>query len=184
MPRRSKPTSALVIIDMINALDFPEGPRLLRQAVPAAGRIARLKKRLKSGGVPAIYANDNFSQWRNDFGELVAVCSQDDARGAALARALPPEADDYTILKPRHSAFHETPLAILLQQLAIRRVILTGIAGDDCVLATAIGARMRDLEVVVPADCTASITAQRNRNAMAVLRQLQVDVTTASRVRA
>ena len=48
MSRGRKPDSALVIIDMINALDFPGGAGLLRQALPAARRIARLKQRLAS----------------------------------------------------------------------------------------------------------------------------------------
>lgn len=184
MSRRRTPRSALLIIDMINGLDFPEGPRLLRQAVPVASRIARLKQRLKSSGVPAIYANDNFTQWRNDFGELVAICSQDNALGAPLARALPPEEDDYTILKPQHSAFYNTPLEVLLKQLGTETVVLTGIAGDNCVIASAFDARMRGFSVVVPQDCTASITAQRNRNALAVMRTMDVEVTTAGKVRA
>lgn len=183
MARARKPHSALIIIDMINALDFPEGPRLLRQAIPAARRIALLKRRLKAAGIPAIYVNDNFTHWREDFGELVAICSQDDALGAPLARTLPPEQDDYSILKPQQSIFYNTPLEVLLRQLGAGTVVLTGIAGDACVLASAFDARMRNLDVVVPQDCTASVTAQRNRNAMAVLKTMEAKVTTSTRVR-
>jgi nicotinamidase-related amidase len=181
--RARKPHSALVIIDMINALDFPQGARLLRQAVPVAGRIARLKRRLKSAGIPAIYVNDNFTHWLEDFGELVAICSQDDALGAPLARALPPEQDDYSILKPQQSAFYNTPLEVLLRQLGAGTVVLAGIAGDACVLASAFDARMRNLDVVVPQDCIASITARRNRNAVAVLKTMGARVTTSTRLR-
>ena len=183
MARTRKPTRALIIIDMINALDFPEGARLLKQALPAATRIARLKRRLKAAGVPTIYVNDNFTHWLNDFGELVAICSQDNVQGAPLARALPPEEDDYSILKPQHSAFYNTPLEVLLRQLGIDTVILTGTAGDSCVLASAFDARMRDFEVVVPRDCVASITAQRNRSALAVMKAMELSVTTSARVR-
>ena len=181
MPGKSSTRSALVIIDMINALDFPEGPQLLRLALPVARRIARLKQRLKQRGVPAIYVNDNFTHWRNDFGELVAICSQPDALGAPLAQVLAPEKDDYTILKPQHSAFYNTPLEVLLEQLRVRRVILTGIAGDHCILASAFDAHMRELEVAVPRDCIASITPARNRGALAVLRNLGVDTTVSTR---
>ena len=182
MGRTPTPRSALVIIDMINALDFPEGPQLLRQAQPAARRIARLKQRLKQHRVPAIYVNDNFTHWLNDFGELVAICSQPDALGAPLAQVLAPEHDDYTILKPQHSAFYNTPLEVLLQQLGIGRVILGGIAGDHCILASAFDAHMRDLQVAVPRDCIASITPARNRNALAVLRNLGIDTTPSAQV--
>jgi len=182
MPRRRKPASALIIIDMINALDFPQGASLLQQALPVGRRIARLKQRLKAAAVPAIYVNDNFTHWREDFGELVAICSQDDIPGAPLARALPPENDDYAILKPQHSAFYNPPLEVLLRQLGIVRVVLTGIAGDSCVLASTFDARMRGFAPVVPRDCIASITARRNRNAIAVMKSMEVEVTTAAKL--
>jgi len=174
--------SALLIIDMINALDFPEGPQLLRQALPVARRIARLKQRLKDEGAAAIYVNDNFTHWQYEFREVVAICSQEGVTGAPLARLLAPDTDDYTILKPQHSAFHDTPLQALLRHLDIHRVILTGISGDHCVLASAMDGHMRGLEVAVAQDCVASITRVRNRNALALLRTLPIEVATAARL--
>lgn len=174
--------SALLVIDMINLLDFPEGRQLLRHAEPAARRIARLKARLKNKGVPAIYVNDNFTHWLNDFGEIVAICSQDGVVGAPLARLLAPESDDYTVLKPQHSAFYNTPLEALLRHLDVDRLILTGVAGDHCILASAIDAKMREFEVVVAQDGVASITPARNRNALGVLRSMNVEVASSARI--
>lgn len=175
-------STALVIIDMINTLDFPGGDQLLRHALPVARRIARLKRRLRQQDVPAIYVNDNFTHWLNDFSELVAICSQDIVRGAPLARLLAPQNDDYTVLKPHNSAFFNTPLEPLLRFLGAQRVLLSGIAGDQCVLASAIDAHMRGLDVVVVQDAIASITPQRNRNALAVLRTMPLQVLPAARV--
>jgi nicotinamidase-related amidase len=73
---------------------------------------------------------------------------------------------------------------VLLRQLGISTVILTGTAGDSCVLASAFDARMRDFDVVVPQDCVASITAQRNRSALAVMKAMELSVTTSAKVRA
>jgi nicotinamidase-related amidase len=176
--------SALLVIDMVNALDFPEGPRLLRQALPVARRIARLRERLKKQGVPTIFVNDNFAHWREDFSQLVALCRQPGAAGAPLVEALPPEPDDYTILKPQHSAFYNTPLEVLLAQLGVQRVILTGISSDQCIVASALDARMRQLDCVVASDGTAAPTATRHRNALAVMREMDVDVRTCARIRA
>lgn len=162
--------SALLIIDMINPFDFEGAPQLLRAALPAAGRIARLKARLKSQGVPAIYINDNFMQWQSDFRELVAICRHEDSPGAAITRQLAPEHDDYFILKPRHSAFFSTPLRLLLEQLGTGRLILTGIATDSCILATAADAHMNDYELVVPRDCVASQTPTRNQQAVELMK--------------
>ena len=174
--------SALLVIDMINPLDFRDGPKLLAQALPVARRIARLKSRLKAAGVPVVYVNDNFGQWQHGFRELVAICYQEDVRGAPLVKLLAPDADDLMVLKPQHSAFFNTPLEAVLRQLGATRVLLTGVAGDHCILASAMDAKMRELEVLVVRDCVASVTAERNRRALAVLRSLDIDLPTAARV--
>ena len=178
-PPRSE--SALLIVDMINPLDFPGARSLQRQAIPVAQTIARLKARLKPRGVPVIYVNDNFTQWRRDFHELVAICSQPEAPGAPLVLPIAPEHDDYLVLKPRHSAFHASPLEILLRQLEVRRLVVTGIAGDGCVMTTAADAHMREFAVSVPSDCCASISRVRNQRALQVLREAMGIDTRASR---
>jgi nicotinamidase-related amidase len=162
---------ALIVIDMINAFDFSGGEALLRAALPASARIARLKHRAKAHRVPVIYANDNYGQWRSDFRQVIAACSDPDSRGAELVQALHPDTDDYFVLKPMHSAFHATPLQFLLEALAVNTLILTGIATDNCVLATALDAHTRHYQVFVPADCTAAETAARRNRALLLLSQ-------------
>lgn len=179
MPRTSD--TALLIVDMINPLDFPGAAALRREALPVARRIARLKQRMKDRGAPTIYVNDNFSHWTRDFRELVAICSEPGAPGAALAEPLAPQHDDHLVLKPKHSGFFATPLHVLLLQLEIRHVVVTGIAGDGCVLTTAMDAHMRDFEVSVPSDCCASISAARNARALALLKASMKIDTRASR---
>ncbi|MGN6512440.1 MAG: cysteine hydrolase family protein [Lysobacteraceae bacterium] len=180
--REGKP--ALLVVDMINPLDFPGARALREQAIPVARTIARLKRRLKQQGVPAIYVNDNFTHWLNDFRELVAICSQPDAPGAPLAKALFPEHDDYLVLKPMHSGFYASPLEVLLQQLDVGHVIVTGIAGDGCVLTTAMDAHMRRFKVSVPSDGCASITRERNQRALAMMKDaVGIDTRGAARLR-
>lgn len=162
---------ALLIVDMLNLLDFESGPKLLKQALPVARRIAALKRRFRKAGAPVIYVNDNFGQWHADFRELVAVCSQDTCTGAPLARCLAPEPDDYYVLKPKQSAFHSTPLEVLLQYCGTQRVVVTGISTDVCVAATAIDAHMRDLAVHVPSDCVAAPTRARTVRALTMLQE-------------
>lgn len=176
-------STALLIIDMINTLDFDGGAALLKQALPAAQRIARLKQRAVEAGIPVIYANDNYGQWRSDFRQVVGLCGHRDARGEPLVRMLAPGPDDYFVLKPRHSAFHQTALPLLLQYLGTRCLILTGIAADNCVLATATDARVHGFELFVPADCVASETRVRTRRALAQLGDtLEADTRISSRI--
>jgi nicotinamidase-related amidase len=176
--------TALLIIDMINCWDFPDADKLLPRAAAIAPRIAALKARCRKAGVPVIYANDNRGRWRSDFRSLVELSLGQGGAGAAITSALQPHADDYFVLKPKQSAFFGTPLELLLQHLKARRLLLTGVASDQCVLATAMEALMRDLEVVVPRDCVASQSAARNDTVLRQLEKFQkLPTTAASRIR-
>lgn len=158
--------TALLLIDVINDLAFNGSKALVAQAESMAARLARLKRRATVAGVPTIYINDNFGRWRSDFRRTVAHCSARSSPGHRVSRRLRPTARDYFVLKPKHSGFFDTTLDTLLETLHIRRVILTGIAGNICVLFTANDAYMREYRLFVPADCIVSITAADNVHAL------------------
>lgn len=101
---------ALIIIDMINDLEFPGATDMFNAAVRAAENIALLKERARQEKLPVIYANDNFGRWRSNFVDITQYCLQSDVRGRPLVEILKPVSDDYFVLKPRHSAFYATPL--------------------------------------------------------------------------
>jgi nicotinamidase-related amidase len=163
--------TALLLIDVINDLAFEGSDSIVRQAEPMAGRLAELKRRATAAGVPAIYVNDNFGQWRSDFRATVAHCCSTASPGHRVSRKLRPKPSDYFVLKPKHSGFYDTTLETLLESLAIRRVIITGMAGNICVLFTANDAYMRGLRVIAPSDCIVSNTPEDNAHA---LRQIEV----------
>lgn len=158
--------SALLLIDVINDLSFKGSEVLVAQAEPMSLRLAALKRRATAAGLPSIYINDNFGQWRSDFRQTVAHCTARSSPGRLVSKRLRPTARDYFVLKPKHSGFFDTTLDTLLENLGIRRVILTGIAGNICVLFTANDAYMRDIKVFAPADCIVSNTAEDNRYAL------------------
>jgi nicotinamidase-related amidase len=171
MPRaRPSAKSCLLIIDMINEFAFDDAARLIPSIERTARRIAQLKRRMKHARLPVVYVNDNFGKWQSDFRKLVARCFDKKCRGKQVARILLPEDDDYFVLKPRHSGFYGTPLELLLRYLKVSRVIITGIAGDNCVLYTAADAYMREFQLAVPADCVVSVDARRNRSALQHMR--------------
>lgn len=158
--------AALLLIDVINDLEFPRGRELLKPALRAARRIAALKKRAHELRIPVIYANDNFGRWRSNFTDVVQHCLMDDVLGRPIAELLAPQPEDYFVLKPKHSAFFSTVLETLLEYLQAKRLILTGFAGDACVLLTAADAYIRDFELFVPQDCIASTSEVENRKAL------------------
>src|SRR3954454_5353429 len=86
-----KAIAALLLIDVINDLEFPEGDQLLRHALPMAERLLALKRRARDAGIPVIYVNDNFGRWRSDFNTQVEHCMNDGVRGRDLVRLLAPD---------------------------------------------------------------------------------------------
>jgi nicotinamidase-related amidase len=159
--------AALLLIDLINDFEFEGAEPIFRQTLAAAPAIAALKRRARAAGVPVLYVNDNFGKWQSDFRNVLDHCLKDDVRGRPVAEMLRPEADDYFVLKPKHSGFYTTTLELLLRHLNARTLILAGIAGNNCVLFTANDAYLRDFDIVVPRDCTASETREDNEYALA-----------------
>lgn len=167
-----KSDTALLIVDVINDFQFPGGDQLAEFALPMAERIAALKRRATAAGVPTIYANDNFGRWQSNFDKQVRELLRGESRGKPVVELLKPSRKDYFILKPRHSAFYLTPLDTLLQQIEAKTLIVTGVAGDFCVLFTANDAYMRGYRVVVPCDCIASNTEEYNAQALDLMQRL------------
>jgi len=153
-----------LLIDFMNLFDF-QGARALRpRAVRAARNAAALKARAKQRRVPCIFVNDNFGEWKHSFPQLVQTCIDRGGASKAIADLLKPGATDISILKPRHSAFYGTPLEFLLDELEATRLLIAGIAADNCVFATAQDAHVRKFRVWVPSNCVAgeSLSIERS----------------------
>jgi nicotinamidase-related amidase len=158
-PNSAKAPVALLLIDVINDLEFAEADDLLKRALPMAHRLEDLNCRAAEKGIPCIYVKDNFGHWKSDFLQTVRHCSR--SRGGQIARLLAPSKASYLVLKPKHSGFYATTLDLLLEYLGTKILIITGITADICVLFTANDAYMRDYQLHVPADCVVSNTSRQ-----------------------
>ena len=175
-------SDALLLIDVINDFDFPGADRILPAAITAADRIAALKRRARTAGVPTIYVNDNFGRWRSDFRRQVEHCQN--GPGRDVVERLRPDDQDFFVLKPMHSGFYSTTLEVLLRELHSTRLILCGFAADLCVLYTANDAYMRNFQLAVPQDAVAAENSDRLKFALDHIRlRLKADVRKASGVR-
>ena len=162
----ARATTVLLLVDFLNFMDFASAKMLAPHALRAARRARDLKRRMARLRVPVIYANDNFGHWESDFRAIVETCI---ARGGAsrkLAELLAPEPGDRSVLKPRHSAFYGTPLEFLLNDLGARRLVITGLTTDSCVMFTAHDAYVRTYRIWVPSDCVAAVKPQFSRAAL------------------
>jgi nicotinamidase-related amidase len=157
---------ALLLVDLISEFEFPGGDQLLREAFRIAPALKELKRRAKGAGVPIVYANDNFGRWQSSFQQLLSRCLSPNCQSRSFVEQFAPECDDYVVLKPKHSAFFQTPLDILLKHLGTRKLVLAGFCTNSCILFTAQDAYMRDLELIIPADCVASYTIEDHETAL------------------
>ncbi|HLH04292.1 MAG TPA: isochorismatase family cysteine hydrolase [Bryobacteraceae bacterium] len=164
--------TCLLLIDVINDFEFPRGDELFEQARHIAAPIAALKQRAHSAGVPCVYVNDNFGQWRSSFEAILNHALRPNARGRDFVRQLTPQPEDYFVLKPKHSAFYQTPLELLLKHLGTERLILTGVSSNSCVLCTANDAYMRDLALIIPPDCIAACNHREHCYALEHMRDM------------
>lgn len=164
---------ALLLIDVINPMDFAGAENLMRPATVAAQRIAELSRRARGADVPVIYVNDNFDCWHLGFRELVDDLLARRVPGRSIIECLRPQPQsDYYVLKPSHSGFFRTGLEVLLARMRARTLVLTGFAGDICVLFTANDAYMRGFRVIVPRDCIASERQEDNTHALSQMARL------------
>lgn len=148
--------TALLIVDMINDLAMPDRRALVRNTRKIAETIKRLRDDADAAGVPVVYVNDNYGHWHSERAEIIAYCRRKGSAGSAIVQRLRPRERDYFIIKPQFSGFYATNLPVLLPQLGVNRLILTGVAADICVLFTAADAHMREYDLWVPRDAVAS----------------------------
>src|SRR4051812_39601411 len=92
-------SGALLMIDVINDLEFEGSEQLIRYVKPMAERLADLKRRARAAKIPVIYVNDNYGKWQSDFTKLIDRCLKEDVRGKELVEALRPDEQDYFVLK-------------------------------------------------------------------------------------
>jgi nicotinamidase-related amidase len=163
---------ALLLIDVINHFEFPGGTQILRRALPIAPRLARLKQRARSASIPVIYVNDNFGQWHSNAAKLLAYCVRPGCAGKSFVEQVQPKEGDYCVLKPKHSAFYQTPLDVLLRHLGMSSLIVAGLTTNSCILCTAHDANMRDLKITVVADCCVAGTKRDHEEAIANIKAI------------
>ncbi len=161
--------AALLIVDMINTLDFPGNEKLVRESVKLGRSIAKLKQRCRETGIPTIYINDNQGKWRSDFAAVIRHCLREGMPGREMVQQVLPGDEDYLVLKPRHSAFYATPLETLLQYMEVERLILTGISSNSCILLTASDAYVRGYQLFIPSDCVAGQDADQHHKSLELM---------------
>ena len=162
--------SALIVIDMERGFIDRESSHCIAQAeatIPACIRaveIARAKQ------IPVFFVKRHYRADGSDV-ECTRYAAwvkggksmRPGTEGAEEPHGLAPKEGDYSIIKPRWSAFFGTELDLILRRLSVRRVILAGTTTPNCIRTTCYDANALDYNVVILTDCTSSQTEEIQR---------------------
>ncbi len=162
--------AVLILVDVINDLDFPNNRELVRDSPQLAKSIAQLKLRCKRLGIPVVYVNDNYGKWRSDFSAVLKHSLRENSPGRTMVQLLTPEPDDYIVLKPKHSAFYATPLETILAYIGARNVIVSGLTTNACVSLTVADLYVREFRIFVPQDCVHALNAADHQRALQLMK--------------
>src|SRR3954463_5722601 len=164
--------TALLVIDMINSYDFEDAETLTRNVERVLPNMADLIQRAaQDPDALTIYVNDNFGAWTSNRDDLVKEAM--DSRFRELIEPIAPSEDTLFVVKPRHSAFYQTPLEYLLSSEDVDRVVMIGQVTEQCILYSALDAYIRHIGVVIPRDAVAHI---HDDLAEAALKMMEVNM--------
>lgn len=168
--KENRTRSALVVIDMENGFISPEAQHCIRGA---AGTLPACRKAIRTArekGIPVffvkrIYRTDGsdvemtrYEAWKK--GNRSMGPGSTGPSSAEAPEGLQPEPGDYSIIKPRWSAFFHTSLDLILRRLQIRTVILMGTTTPNCVRTSCYDANALEYNVVILEDCCSSMTPE------------------------
>ncbi|MDY7045071.1 MULTISPECIES: isochorismatase family cysteine hydrolase [unclassified Virgibacillus] len=159
--------TAVLFVDIVNDFNFDGGNNLLANTKDILPHLLRLRNFAKVKQLPIIYVNDHYGLWQADFHKIINYCHND--RSKQIIEPLKPDDNDYFLIKPQHSAFFQTPLQSLLNELGKNNLLMAGIAGDICILFTAKDAYMYGYDMHIPKNCMASEGKDNNEYALYLL---------------
>lgn len=162
-------STAILVIDMIN--DFVSGKFGGPEAQSIVPAVKKLLARARKQKVPVIYLRDAHEKSDEElkiWGEHAMKCTQ----GSEIVDKLKPEMGDVVIEKRFYSGFAGTNLEAILKRLNVKELIMVGVSTDICLQNNAAEAFFRGYKVIVPEDCTASITKDAKDSALDYMQRI------------
>ncbi|MCX8205457.1 MAG: cysteine hydrolase [Candidatus Nezhaarchaeota archaeon] len=161
---------AVLVIDMLN--DFVEGSLKLPGAEGLVPNIKKLLEAARQRGVPIVYVCDAHLEKVDRQLELWGPHALRGTWGAKVVSGLEPLKGDFVVEKRRYSGFYETGLDLLLRELGVDTLILTGVATEVCVQHTAADAYYRGYRLVVVEDCVKGVSEEAHRAGLEAMKRL------------
>ena len=149
---------AILVVDMLN--DFVTGALKCNRGLAIVPKTAELLRGAREKGVPVIFCNDAHLKGIDHELKLWGDHAIAGTKGAEVIPELELCDKDYVVPKRRYSGFFHTDLDLLLKELGVDTVILTGLHAHMCVRHTAADAYQLGYGIVVAKDATDSFTEE------------------------
>jgi nicotinamidase-related amidase len=170
------PSSALLIIDMLNTYDHEDADALAESVRDKLPGVVRLREHAEAvDDTMVVYVNDIFGDWTLSRHELVERALG--GRHPDLVEPIAPHDPVPFMTKGRHSIFYETAVDHLLRGSEINRIVLSGQVTEQCILYSALDAYIRGYEIVVAPDAVAHIDGELAKAALRMMeRNMHVEL--------
>ena len=158
--------SALLVIDLERGFLDADSPLCIRQAaatLPACGQVIA---HARATGIPVFFVTRTYRANGSDVentrypgwfaGGKPLTPGSTGPGSIETPPEVTPQPGDYTIVKPRFSAFFQTELDLILRRLGVRTLYLAGTTTPNCIRTTCYDGISLDYNVAVLTDCCSS----------------------------
>jgi len=166
MAKLNKP--AVLVVDMLN--DFVTGALGCERARDIVPATAQLLDAARQAGVPVVFCNDAHLPGIDRELKLWGDHAIADTKGAEVIPELKVSDKDFIVPKRRYSGFFQTGLDILLKELGVKTVVMTGLHAHMCVRHTSADAYFLGYDVVAAKEAMNSFTEEDYIGGLAYLK--------------
>lgn len=161
---------ALILVDMLN--DFVTGALGCDRGRAIVPALVTLTDVARSNKVPVIYANDSHLKGIDHELKLWGDHAIRGTKGAEVIPELTPKDGDFIVPKRRYSGFYQTDLQMLLSELQVDSVIITGLHTHMCCRHTSADAYYLGYNIIVPEETTNSFTEEDYESGLKYLKEI------------
>jgi nicotinamidase-related amidase len=144
--------TALIVVDVLNG-SF-KGVFACERTQRIVPPLEKLVEFVRKNNMPVIYTNDAHLEGVDKELELWGNHAMKDTEDAQVVKEIAPQKGDFVIPKRRYNAFFQTDLNLLLAELGVDTLIITGLLANICVINTVAEAYFWGYKIYVPSDCT------------------------------
>ena len=149
---------AVLVVDMLN--DFVTGVIGCDRAKAIVKPTQELLEEARKNNIPVIFCNDCHYKGIDNELKLWGDHAIKGTWGAEIIPELPVSEKDYIIPKRRYSGFFQTDLNLLLKELGVTTVIISGLHTHMCCRHTAADAYQNNYDVIFANEATNSFTEE------------------------